>query len=450
MPLPSGGMPSFEETYAHFHSEPVDNDFLATIADRIEEKGEGSDGRVTKAEYISVINEVVSGSKKCPRALSAMFDAFAANTLSSTDNKVNGDVIVAGLSLFCGTHATRHSCNALVELYDVDHSGGLELPELTEFLLATATMKNVLPRAGASGAPLSHKQLFQKAETDAAAVMRRFDSNHNGMIDPDEFATWLMGFLKEPSGIAPPSLTRSRAAPPSMPMAPPPAVSAGAAFAPPPPIPTTVQQRLPPLPPPPMPPRSAGANAHEVAVGALFDACCSGTAASAHVQIERLEALGLANAREPLRKLRRDEVGEQTSVLAKAVERAARDRAFEIIAVHLVLYGVTDVEQRGCIKQIKHANTLDEFVHMAPLEYALAAGGLEHLIEIIRVKILFVKYDADHSGTIERSELRQLFLDMHRDFSDEELDEAVAEHDTNHDGTLQFEEFIVLYDHLHF
>jgi len=56
-------------------------------------------------------------------------------------------------------------------------------------------------------------------------------------------------------------------------------------------------------------------------------------------------------------------------------------------------------------------------------------------------KLIFDKYDKDHSGTISTSDLKYLCEDMGHLFSDTELEVAIKLLDTSGDGQLSYDEF---------
>jgi hypothetical protein len=58
-------------------------------------------------------------------------------------------------------------------------------------------------------------------------------------------------------------------------------------------------------------------------------------------------------------------------------------------------------------------------------------------------KIMFAKYDADDSGTIDASELTSLFSDLGMS---QVSDESLAAYDLDKNGTLDFGEFAAMYN----
>eukprot|EP00644_Phytophthora_capsici_P013499 jgi/Phyca11/115922/e_gw1.29.63.1 len=56
----------------------------------------------------------------------------------------------------------------------------------------------------------------------------------------------------------------------------------------------------------------------------------------------------------------------------------------------------------------------------------------------------FHEFDVDNSGSISPEELRQLLLASGEDMDDAELASVIQQADTDHDGEINFEEFIAL------
>lgn len=75
---------------------------------------------------------------------------------------------------------------------------------------------------------------------------------------------------------------------------------------------------------------------------------------------------------------------------------------------------------------------------------AAASVMVEHLTEeqIAEFKEAFSVFDEDGGGTIETSELKELFKRLGHDVSDEEIDAIVEEYDADHNGEIDFNEFL--------
>ena len=58
------------------------------------------------------------------------------------------------------------------------------------------------------------------------------------------------------------------------------------------------------------------------------------------------------------------------------------------------------------------------------------------------MKQLFDKYDRDHNGTLDRTELMQGFKNVFSTYA--ELDAMISKYDANHDGLVSFDEFMQL------
>ena len=55
---------------------------------------------------------------------------------------------------------------------------------------------------------------------------------------------------------------------------------------------------------------------------------------------------------------------------------------------------------------------------------------------------VFREFDKDGSGQIDRQELKQVFAEMGKSFTDEEMQRMISLGDTDASGTLDCEEFI--------
>ena len=54
----------------------------------------------------------------------------------------------------------------------------------------------------------------------------------------------------------------------------------------------------------------------------------------------------------------------------------------------------------------------------------------------------FLEFDKDGNGTIDRSELKKVFKELGKSFSDQELQRMIDMMDTDKSGTVNYEEFI--------
>jgi len=54
----------------------------------------------------------------------------------------------------------------------------------------------------------------------------------------------------------------------------------------------------------------------------------------------------------------------------------------------------------------------------------------------------FMKYDENRDGTLDKNEVRLFFQDFHEDISNDDMDELFNKFDTDHSGTISFDEFI--------
>jgi len=59
-----------------------------------------------------------------------------------------------------------------------------------------------------------------------------------------------------------------------------------------------------------------------------------------------------------------------------------------------------------------------------------------------RLRRLFLDFDKDGSGVIDRSELDKVFEELGQDFTDDELQRMIGLADQDASGTLNYEEFI--------
>ncbi|XP_005090178.2 neo-calmodulin [Aplysia californica] len=67
--------------------------------------------------------------------------------------------------------------------------------------------------------------------------------------------------------------------------------------------------------------------------------------------------------------------------------------------------------------------------------------GLQHLFDFIKkVEDLFKQLDADNSGYLERSELRELLNRSGKKFTDKDLDEMIKQADSSGDGKISLQE----------
>jgi len=62
------------------------------------------------------------------------------------------------------------------------------------------------------------------------------------------------------------------------------------------------------------------------------------------------------------------------------------------------------------------------------------------LFRIEQVREMFNEFDADHSGAVSVDEAKPILRKL--GLCDREIEDLIAKHDTNHDGELQYEEFV--------
>ena len=77
----------------------------------------------------------------------------------------------------------------------------------------------------------------------------------------------------------------------------------------------------------------------------------------------------------------------------------------------------------------------------AAIDHENEQGGRHHVVDReTHVRGIFTSYDVDQSGTVDRSELEAMLLDLH--FPADRVEKCFADADENQDGVLQFEEFV--------
>ena len=133
------------------------------------------------------------------------------------------------------------------------------------------------------------------------------------------------------------------------------------------------------------------------------------------------------------------------TLLSAAVCRAAMggEPEFEKIAVHLLLLGCVDPDALGAPARAALG------AEWSVLTVAYAAG-MEHLVEMVHMKERFAHYDTDRSGSIGVAEMHLILQELGKHHTEEEIEDELEEFDVDHDGTLDFEEFITFYDSLAF
>jgi len=62
--------------------------------------------------------------------------------------------------------------------------------------------------------------------------------------------------------------------------------------------------------------------------------------------------------------------------------------------------------------------------------------------EMAEIREIFSHYDADGNGTIERSEFANLLRALDADMSEEEVSAGLEALDDNHNGRIDFDEFV--------
>ena len=58
------------------------------------------------------------------------------------------------------------------------------------------------------------------------------------------------------------------------------------------------------------------------------------------------------------------------------------------------------------------------------------------------MRACFLEFDKDGNGSIDRSELKKVFKELGKSFSDQELQRMIDMMDTDKSGTVNYEEFI--------
>jgi calcium-binding protein CML len=92
---------------------------------------------------------------------------------------------------------------------------------------------------------------------------------------------------------------------------------------------------------------------------------------------------------------------------------------------------------------LQKAQASDEF---ALLKAKITAQGNKALNneQIARLKEVFDHFDEDGSGSIDAGELRNVFLSMGADATEQEMEEMIASVDDDGSGQIEFNEFMVL------
>lgn len=83
----------------------------------------------------------------------------------------------------------------------------------------------------------------------------------------------------------------------------------------------------------------------------------------------------------------------------------------------------------------------DNQVSLQEFLEAMGAAPPTHHKEA-RLRQCFREFDKDGSGEIDRQELKQVFAEMGKSFSDEELERMIGLADKDASGTMNYEEFI--------
>ena len=476
---------------------PAVADYVHAMADALEGKSTPS-GRVKRADFLLVVHRVLPGASQCPRALGAIFDAC---TATEAGDYANADQLVSGFSIFVAVDDAvqcEDAVAALCELYGARKKGGITAAALTEYLLATATVRNAL-RAEGDAKRAGKSERYAAATKEAQTVLAARDSRNTGLIEESEFRQWVLEHLdqlhrggeggegddeeddkhewvaargrlnkvpnsrpsarpaprrgdgsnaprRDSGGVMDPAAMSelhalyamsTATAPGEHDRRPSPGVSMIGSSA--------ASKRMarmkansadvpPPLPPPPLEPVPPSHDAHSTAVESLFDACKHGSADDARMHLRRLDALGVPHDAPGLSDLQSD----GSTLTSAAVERASHDESFVDVAARIILLRGTDVDVAlGPGKA-------------APYACAEAHEHLFHIAELIDAKRAFLTYDADQSGSIDAKELQACMADMDRHFEVGEVEEYLAEFDANHDNKLQFDEFVRFYDHVPF
>lgn len=89
---------------------------------------------------------------------------------------------------------------------------------------------------------------------------------------------------------------------------------------------------------------------------------------------------------------------------------------------------------------LNEANELEKLQFQVPVELEASFTPAE----IEQMKLLFEELDADESGSIDVEELQQAFKKMGEEVSQDELEDLIDEFDEDHNGAIEFPEFLHL------
>jgi len=111
------------------------------------------------------------------------------------------------------------------------------------------------------------------------------------------------------------------------------------------------------------------------------------------------------------------------------------------VSLSAVFQGVENLEIGGdrVLQSLKSYRTINDGTSIEGMDIPLDVK--EQLVEIL--KDIFMRYDVNHNGELDRVEVEQILTDLHDDkIPQSALDEVFQKYDTDGDGSINFDEFI--------